>query len=235
MEQFAYIDIFATKGIEYLIAIGFLLTLIAFWRFLNVSKLKPISDAVLEGIRRLSELIEGFLVPDGFYFHPGHTWAKVDGNDLVTIGMDDFAQKMVGEVSAIELPPVGSFLRQGDRGWKLNVDSKYIEMLSPVDGEVVSVNQGIKNSPDSVNKDSYGEGWLIKVRAPNLKINLKNLLYGNLAKKWITDASESLRLRINHDAGLVYQDGGLPVKGIAKNLNPDKWDEIAKEFFLTKE
>ena len=61
MEQFTYIDIYATKGIEYLIVIGFLFTLIAFWRFLNVSKLKPISNAVFEGIRKLSELIEGFL------------------------------------------------------------------------------------------------------------------------------------------------------------------------------
>jgi len=235
MEQFSYIDIYATKGIEYLTVIGFLFILIAFWKVLNVSKLKPISNVVFEGIRKLSELIEGFLVPDGVYFHPGHTWVKVEGNNLVIVGMDDFAQKMVGDVSAIELPPVGSFVRQGDKGWILNVDSKYIDMLSPVDGEVVSVNQGIKNSPDSVNKDPYGEGWLMKVRVPDLKINLKNLLSGSLAKKWITDASENLRLRINHDAGLVYQDGGLPVKGIAKNLNPERWDKIVKEFFLTNE
>jgi len=233
MEQFAYIDIFATKGIEYLIAIGFLLTLIAFWRFLNVSKLKPISDVVLEGIRRLSELIEGFLVPDGFYFHPGHTWAKVEGNDLVTIGMDDFAQKLVGKIDALNLPKVGSTVSQGERGWTVHLGSKSVDLLSPIDGKIVAVNEALFNAPKHINEAPYEEGWLMKVKVPRLSANLKNLLSGNLARRWMEEVSGNLRLRLGANLGLVYQDGGLPVEGLAKNLDRDKWDEIAKEFFLT--
>src|SRR3972149_9925797 len=114
MNQFTYTDIYATKGIEYLIVIGFLFALIAFWRLLNVREFRHVFAPIAEARRRLSEIIEGFFVPEGFYFHPGHTWVKVGDKDTVTIGMDDFAQKMVGEVGAIHLPVVGCSLRQGE-------------------------------------------------------------------------------------------------------------------------
>jgi hypothetical protein len=117
-------------------------------------------------------------------------------------------------------------------------------MLSPVDGEVVSVNREAANSPDLLNRDPFDGGWLLKVRPARLASNKKNLLAGHLARQWMEDALERLREEIgaglgpvHQDGGAmgpVYQDGGMPVAGIARALAGDRWEEMVREYFLTE-
>jgi glycine cleavage system H protein len=73
----------------------------------------------------------------------------------------------------------------------------------------------------------------MKVRAPKISANLKNLLSGGLAQKWMEGVREALLARMNYNIGAVSQDGGMPVDGIARNLDRERWDEIVKEFLLT--
>jgi hypothetical protein len=75
--------------------------------------------------------------------------------------------------------------------------------------------------------------WLIEVESPKFSVNKKQLLSGTLAKKWMEEVRENLLSKMSHNLGLVYQDGGLLVDGMAKSLDKDKWDEIVKDFFLT--
>jgi len=222
----------STKAMEYLIAVAFLLLFIPFWRFVNA---KAVAERVVvsEVSRRLGRVLDWFLVPDQVYFHPGHAWARVGDGGLVTVGMDDFSQKLVGEVSAIRLPEVGARLGQGEKGWCLQSESKSIDMLSPVDGVVVAVNGQVVASPEKVNLDPYGDGWLLRVRVPRLTANLKQLLSGSLAKRWMEEVCENLRMMMDPDLGRVYQDGGLPIHGMARGLNPSRWDAVARTFFLT--
>ena len=227
MEGFSYVDIFATKGIEYLLVIGFLLLFVVFWRFLS----RP-AKRVFEAAEKFIPVVnEWFSLPEEIYYHLGHSWAALEGKNLVKVGVNDFAQKLVGKIDAIRLPGIGSTIHQGDKGWTLEVDSKKIDMLSPVDGKVVAINEGVLDSPEDINKYPYGS-WLMKVESPRFSANKKQLLSGALAGKWMEDVRESLLSRMNYNLGLVYQDGGLLVDGMAKNLDRDKWDEIAKEFFL---
>jgi glycine cleavage system H lipoate-binding protein len=230
MEGFSYVDIFATKHIEYLLVIGFLLLFIPFWRLLN----RP-ARAVFEAAERIVPAIsEWFRLPEKVYYHPGHSWAVQEGNQLVKVGMDDFAQKLVGKIQAIQMPALGSTIRQGDKGWTLKVDSKAIDMLSPVDGKIIDINEELLRSPQNINKDPY-DSWLMKVEAPRFSVNKKQLLQGTLAKKWMEEVRENLLSRMNYNLGLVYQDGGLLVDGMARNLDREKWDEIVKDYFLITE
>ncbi|MGZ3591566.1 MAG: hypothetical protein ACXU99_13000, partial [Thermodesulfobacteriota bacterium] len=130
-----------------------------------------------------------------------------------------------------EVPGIGSTIHQGDKGWTLEVDSKKIDMLSPVDGKVVAINEKIVNSPEDINKYPY-VSWLMKVESPRFSANKKQLLSGALAGKWMEEVRENLLSKMSYNAGLVYQDGGLLVEGMARNLDRDKWDEIVKDFFL---
>ena len=231
MEGFTYVDLYATKGFEYLLAIVFLLTLIPFWRLLS----RP-AAAVSRAVRRMVPAIsEWFRLPEGIYYHQGHSWAMPEGGHIVKVGLDDFAQKLVGKIDGIAVPKVGTTVNQGEKAWDLRVASTSIEMLSPVDGEVVAVNDRLIDSPDILNTDPYGDAWLMKVRVPKVSGNLKNLLRGTLAQKWMEGVRETLVGRMNYDLGLVYQDGGLPVDGMAKNIDRDHWDELVKEFFLVSE
>ena len=181
----------------------------------------------------VSAIGDWFRLPtEGIYFHQGHSWAAPEGGEIVRVGMDDFAQKLLGKIDAIKLPQVGSEVAQGEKGWSLLVDSKSIDMLSPVDGKIVEINEGLLRSPESIGKDPYGESWLMKVQAPKISANLKNLLSGGLARKWMEGVRDNLLARMNYNLGAVSQDGGVPVDGIARNLDRERWDEIAKEFFL---
>ncbi len=226
------LTMYSAKALEYLIAVAFLFLFIPFWRFVNAVRV-PERVAVAEVPRWLGEVRDWFLVPDHVSFHPGHAWARVEDGDFVTVGIDDFAQKLMGRVSAIVLPEVGSRVGQGEKGWSLVSDSKSVDMLSPVDGTVVAVNDRVAASPETLNLDPYGDGWLLKVRPSRLTANMKQLLSGSLAKRWMEEVCENLQTLISPDLGRVYQDGGLPVDGIARGLDPERWDEVARAFFLT--
>ena len=231
MEGFTYVDLFATKGIEYLLVIGFLLVLVPFWSFLRVP-----ARTGLEAVRRvMASVAQWFSLPEGLHYHQGHSWVMPQGAELVKVGVDDFAQRLVGRSNKISLPKVGSRIEQGDVGWKLGIDSKTIDMLSPVTGDVVAVNKDIAKNPDLINQDPYGKGWLMMVKPDNKRATVKNLLTGKLATAWMEKTADALRERMGGELGVVYQDGGLPVSGIAKALSPDEWDKIASEFLLTQE
>lgn len=228
MEGFTYVDIFATKGIEYLLVIGFLVLFILFWRLL-ASPAKTVFRAAEKFIPAINEW---FNLPEEIYYHLGHTWAADERKNLVRVGIDDFAQRLLGKINAVKVPSIGSTVNQGEKGWTLEVDSKKIDMLSPVDGKVVEINEKIVDSPENINKYPY-VSWLMKVESPRFSVNKKQLLSGTLAKKWMEEVKENLLSRMGYNFGLVYQDGGSLVDGMAKNLDRDKWDDIARDFFLT--
>jgi len=92
MEGFSYVDIFATKGIEYLLVIGFLGLLVFFWRFL-VTPSKSALEFEFESA--VPDVTEWFKIMDGLFYHKGHSWAMPEGDNIVKIGMDDFAQKLI--------------------------------------------------------------------------------------------------------------------------------------------
>lgn len=229
MEGFTYIDIYATKGIEYLIVIGFLISVMMFWRYLWV----PRREVTREPARPEAE--RWFELPGGYSYHQGHSWMKPEGEGLVKVGLDDFAQKLLGRPDYFWLPDPGSLIHQGDVGWSLNVDSRSIDMVSPVDGEVVEVNREALDFPEIVNHDPYGKGWLLKIRPSTLGSDRRNLLSGSLARSWAEINVGRLREMVGDNLGPVYHDGGSPVSGIAHALGGERWYEVVEEFFLTGE
>jgi glycine cleavage system H lipoate-binding protein len=151
----------------------------------------------------------------------------------VRVGIDDFAQKLVGTPDGFDLPSVGSTVRQGMRGWGLQVDDRQIDMLSPIDGEVVGINQAALDSPAIVSEDPYDRGWLLEVRAPD-RATFTNLLTGSLAHAWMEQTAERVKTMQPDGLGVLMADGGAPIAGFARALRPDDWDELARDFFLTK-
>lgn len=233
MQEPVYVDLFATKGIEYLLVVGFLVSLILFWRLLN----KPASNwsAVTAVARKMSSVGTGwFHLPTEKYYHPGHSWAQLSEDGTVTVGIDDFAQKLIGKPDSIRLPKVGARVEQGAQASRFEVDSKAIDLLSPVDGEVVDRNPAVLDSPDLINRDPYGEGWLMRIKPSRIKSNLKNLLHAKLAAAWMETTESELRQMMSGELGVVLQDGGIPITGIARNLSGDDWDELAKDFLLSR-
>jgi glycine cleavage system H lipoate-binding protein len=223
-------DIYATKGIEYLLVIGYLLLLVATLKLLG-PRLARVAGA--RGERPAARPAPWFALADGYYFHPGHTWAAGGDGDVVTVGLDDFAAQLVGPPDGLELPAVGAGVRQGERGWRVRAGDRTLAMLSPVDGKVVAVNRAVLESPGLAAEDPYGAGWLLKVEAPNRGASLRNLLSGELASVWMRHTVEQLRRLPAGGLGVVMPDGGVPVRGFGRALGPEEWDVVAREFFRT--
>ena len=99
---------------------------------------------------------------------------------------------------------------------------------------MLAINEEVLRSPQLINEDPYGKGWLFKVRVPRLSANLRNLLSGRLALVWMDGTVTALKRRMEGELGPVLQDGGVPVTGIAKDLSPDQWEEIAADFLQTR-
>jgi glycine cleavage system H lipoate-binding protein len=221
------------KQAEYILALLGLAGFIAFWRVLNGPRVEL--EAVRDVVRTFAERFAGFLAPLDVMFHPGHAWARLESVDTVAVGMDDFAAKLLGSADSISLPKLGSRVKQGSLGWGFKTDSRVIHMLSPVEGEVVAVNHQVAHSPGAAFEDPYGSGWLFKVKSPNLTSNIKNMIPGAMVGEWFENLRQSLGGRGSSRPGEpMYADGGQPVRGIARVVDPERWDELAREFFLTK-
>jgi glycine cleavage system H protein len=182
--------------------------------------------------RPFAAALRWFSLADGCHFHPGHAWAAATDGEIVTVGLDDFAAKLLGPPDGFELPAVGAGLRQGEPGWAVRAGDRALTMLSPMEGEVVAVNPAVLESPRLAADDPYGQGWLLKVRAPNLKASLKNLFSGELAKVWMRNTAERLSRLPATGLGVVMADGGMPMRGFGRALAPLEWQAVTREFFL---
>ncbi len=183
--------------------------------------------------RVLPAMVAGFQVPENVRYHAGHTWAVSESHEMVRVGMDDFASKLIGKIQSIALPQRGRWVRQGQKIWTIFRDGKSVDMVSPIEGTITDVNDAVAKNPELARKDPYGEGWLVTVQAPDSKINFRNLLGGTLARLWTEAAALQLRSRMPMMAGALAQDGGVAVDDLTAQMPDEDWATITKEFFLS--
>ena len=228
MDVIGPIDIFATKGVEYLIVIGFLGILVLYWRVLSWT-----GEPAGAGARQ-HRRADWFSGRAGYLFHPGHAWvAPVNGKDVMRVGMDDFAQRVLGEVSGLDLPQPGERLVQGELGWKAQVEGRPIRMLSPVDGWVLDVNAEALRRPGIVHTEPYEGGWLLEVAVERPDRLKRNLLSGEVANTWLRATEERLRGLWSAELGFMLPDGGVPVRDFARAMADEHWERKAESLLLS--
>jgi glycine cleavage system H lipoate-binding protein len=192
-------------------------------------------EATRDVAKAFVDRFAGFLAPPDLMYHPGHAWARLEELDIVTVGIDDFAAKLLGSADSISLPKTGSIVKQGSLGWRFKADSRVIHMLSPVEGEVVAVNPAVIDAPGMAFADPYGEGWLFKVKSNNLTSNMKNIIPKGMVGEWFENVRQTLATKgLAPGSAPLSADCGKPVGGLAKAVDPGAWDDLAREFFLTK-
>ena len=101
--------------------------------------------------------------PDDLKYHPEHDWARVDG-DVATLGITWYAQDQLGEVVFFDPPEVGKTISKDGPYAEVESVKAVSDVIAPVSGEIVEVNEALKDSPEQINEDPYGEGWLVRVR-----------------------------------------------------------------------
>jgi glycine cleavage system H protein len=101
--------------------------------------------------------------PADLLYHPDHDWARIDG-DEATLGITWFAQEALGEVVFFEPPAVGSAVNKDAPYAEVESVKAVSDVIAPLSGEIVAVNETLADNPQTINEDPYGEGWLVKVR-----------------------------------------------------------------------
>jgi glycine cleavage system H lipoate-binding protein len=190
-------------------------------------------EAAAVAPRMLPAIVGGFELPDNRRYHQGHTWALQESPTLVRVGIGDFGARLLGKIDEIALPKRSQWIRQGQKFAAMVRDGQKTELVSPVEGEVTSVNDVLTSDAGMLNSDPYGQGWVVSVLSPDLPTSFRNLLSGTLALKWMAEAAGRLQSRISALAGTVAQDGGLAVHDLTVQMSTTKWAEITREFFLT--
>ena len=128
--------------------------------------------------------IENYNMPDELYYEENHFWVREEG-DVVVMGMDDFAQTMAGEIVYIQLPDEGKKLKKGKKFAKVESGKWLGKVYAPVNGELVAVNEELETSPELINDDCYGKGWMYKIK-PSDPAEVKDLIHGAEAvEKWL--------------------------------------------------
>ncbi len=107
-------------------------------------------------------------VPDELKYSADHEWVRTEG-DIVTVGITDYAQGELGDVIFIEFPEVGDTVTAGDTFGTVEAVKTVADLFAPLSGEILEVNTGLEDSPESVNKDPYQSGWIVRIKASALQ------------------------------------------------------------------
>jgi glycine cleavage system H protein len=103
------------------------------------------------------------VAPQDLLFSKEHEWVRLDG-DSATIGITDYAQNALGDIVYVELPRIGSSIKQFSNVGVIESVKAVSDLYTPMSGEVVEVNSALENDPAAVNRDPYGAGWLLKIK-----------------------------------------------------------------------
>jgi glycine cleavage system H protein len=131
-------------------------------------------------------MVGEYNLPDELHYHEEHAWARVEDDGNVRVGMNDMFQATSGDIVYVDLPFEGDEVEQGEVCGKIQ-SAKWIgKLCSPVGGEISEVNEELDGDSTLINKDPYGEGWILLIEPNNLEEDLGNLMQGQAVVDWMT-------------------------------------------------
>jgi len=175
--------------------------------------------------------IDGYRLPNGHFFHFGHSWARVESGGRIRIGLDDFSMRVFGKVDKFDLPLTGERIKFSEIGLAFNRGGKEAAVLSPVEGIVAATNFQAAKEPGLVKEEPYNDGWLMVVEPIEMKKNLKGLMYGKQTSEWIGVEHQKL-MGLVSQVGVTMADGGS-IEDVAGNVPNLEWSVLTREFLKT--
>ena len=161
----------------------------------------------------------GVPIPLDRYYHRGHTWLKPETGGVFTVGLDELARRVAAHPESVELPDVGAKLTAQGPAWTLHVHGAKVQVMSPIDGEVLETAHGER-------------GWYLRIR-PAQNASFCHLLCGFEVVRWMTREMERIQLMVSASAAIpALADGGAPVDDFAAACPQADWRGITGAMFL---
>ena len=137
-----------------------------------------------------------FTVPKGFFYNENDFWARIDGK-IATVGITSYLQSKLSDIIFVSLPQIGTVIEQFGEAGAFESVKAALDVISPVSGSVMEVNDELVNSPDLANSDPYGRGWFLKIELSDFESDKENLIdaegYFEVMKKKVEKEHEQLK------------------------------------------
>ena len=222
-----FITIFIAAGLVLKLVIG------------GVRTEKTIGDNNIRVSANLSENI--IAAPKGLFFDKSHTWAFLEKDGYVRVGIDDFIQHITGKITRIKMREAGEMVRKGEKIITIIRDGKQIDIYAPVSGMIKEKNNALLTDSSLLNTSPYAEGWIYMIEPRNWSRETEFLFMSEKYMEWIK--SEFIRLKdffaltVNSNknayAHIVLQDGGELTDNILADLGPEVWEDFQTKFIDT--
>jgi len=181
---------------------------------------------------------KSLLVPGGIFFDKSHTWAFMEKDGAVRVGIDDFLQHITGSITRVRMKPAGERIRKGDHIISLVQKGKQLDIQSPVSGTITARNDKLNIGTDIINNSPYNEGWIYAVKPDNWITESRMMIMAGKYAEWIRDEFARIKdflagLPGNNDvryAAVVLQDGGELKDGLLEEFGPEIWEEFQIKF-----
>lgn len=225
MDSFTYTNIFATKGIEYILIITFFVVFAPFYNYLKEVESPLFSLAKVR-------------LPRGVFFDRTHTWAYLKSEGQVQVGIDDFLAALTGPVRLHLNKQSGETVSRGDHLATLQSNDKSLKIYSPISGTLKGVNKAsLKRFSKRTNND-FTENWLFDMEPKRWDLEKTMLILGEKAQLWISQEQARLRdvlafAERKYDLNvqpILLQEGGEITDQVLESMSPEIWEEFQTEF-----
>ena len=235
MEGFSIVDIYDTKGMEYIFVIVYLLLLIVFWKV--AKNPQRVYQQIKEVFHTLSAKI--LRIPQGIYFNRNHTWTHLGKSGEAKVGLDDFLQHVVGNVKITNLKNPGESLKKGELLATMKQNKKVLKVYSPISGTVLETNSILSENPALINSDPYDQGWIYQIKPSNWMKETHGLYLADKATEWSKKelvrfkdflSVGAMRKYSSEPSMVLLQDGGEIRENVLSELPDEVWEDFQEEF-----
>jgi glycine cleavage system H lipoate-binding protein len=221
-----------------LIAIPFILLFV----FLNIAshyRKNKTNQVPVAGSGSRRALVENSLIiPNGLYFDKTHTWAFMEQNGLVKVGLDDFLAHITGTITRIKMKNSGDTFKKGEEILSVIQCGKQLNLYAPVSGIIRERNKALDTNASLINSSPYNDGWVYRIEPTNWLRENQLLFMAEKQKQFIKNEfsrlkdflAVALKSDNNKYAQVVLQDGGELIDGTLSDLGPEIWDDFQSKF-----
>jgi glycine cleavage system H lipoate-binding protein len=179
------------------------------------------------------KVASGHRLAEGYHYHLGHSWVRIEGGGLVRAGIDAFCGNVFGPPDAVALPPEGTSLKKGQVGWVLFRDDHEAPVQSPVTGTVLAVNPRMEKDPRVCWEDPYHEGWLLLLEPAFLNFDLKGLYFSEECLQWMEKENQQLMGVLGPEYERLAATGAEAVDDVFGHVPGIDWDGLVRNFLRT--
>jgi glycine cleavage system H lipoate-binding protein/ABC-type phosphate transport system substrate-binding protein len=177
-------------------------------------------------------------IPKGLYYDKTHTWAFMEKDGTVKIGIDDFLQHVTGRITGIQMRRAGEKIRKGDMILTIIQNGKRLIVHSPVSGTVIDNNKLLSNNSSIINSSPYSDGWIYRIEPGNWFREIKFLDIAEKYRVWLDEEfsrlkdflARSLKVDKTEYESVILQDGGVLKDNILEAFGPEVWEDFQAHF-----